>query len=109
MRARVLRQSHETEKEITVSAAMPGVDKKDIKVDVTDDTVTISSERREEKEEKEKGGYKLREQSYGMFYRSFTLPSSVKSAEAKAAYKDGILKITLTKQKESRINTVTVE
>lgn len=98
----------ETKKELVISAAMPGMDKKDIKVGVTDDAVTISSERREERSETGKGGYRLREQSYGTFYRSFSLPVSVKSAQAKAVYKDGIVKITVPKQKESQTRRLAV-
>jgi HSP20 family protein len=100
----------ETDKEIIVSAALPGVEKKDIKLDITDDTMSITAERREERQE---GGgesnYRLKEQSYGTFHRSFTLPATVKSDAAKANYKDGILTITLPKQKESKLHKIEIE
>jgi HSP20 family protein len=100
----------ETAGEIVVSAALPGVDKKDIKLDITDDAMSITAERTEEKEETgEKPNYRLKEQSYGTFRRSFTLPATVKSEDAKASYKDGILKIILPKQKESKSHKIEIE
>lgn len=99
----------ETDKSIEVSVALPGVDKKDINLDLTENTLAISCERREEKEEKGEGGYLRREQSYGRFYRSFTLPAPVKTGEAKAEYKDGALKITMPKQKVSKARQITID
>lgn len=99
----------ETDKEIQVSVALPGVEKKDINMDLTENSLAISCERREEKEEKGAKGYRLKEQSYGRFYRSFTLPAPVKTGEAKAVYKDGALKITMPKQKPGPGRRVTIE
>lgn len=99
----------ETDKEIQVSVALPGVEKKDINLDLTENSLAVSCERREEKEEKGAGGYRLKEQSYGRFYRSFTLPAPVKTGEAKAVYKDGALKITMPKQKTGQGRQITIE
>lgn len=99
----------ETDKSVEVSVALPGVEKKDINLDLTENTLAISCERREEKERKDEGGYRLREQSYGRFYRSFTLPAPVKTGEAKAAYKDGALRITMPKQKTSKARQINIE
>lgn len=99
----------ETDKAVEVSVALPGVDKKDINLDLTENTLAISCERREEKEEKGKGGYLRREQSYGRFYRAFTLPAPVKAGEAKAVYKDGALKITMPKQKVARGSRISID
>lgn len=99
----------ETDKSVEVSVALPGVEKKDISLDLTENTLAISCERREEKERKDEGGYRLREQSYGRFYRSFTLPAPVKTGEAKAAYKDGALRITMPKQKTSKARQINIE
>jgi HSP20 family molecular chaperone IbpA len=85
----------ETDKAIEVRVALPGVDRKDISLDLTENTLAISCERREEKEEKGGDGYTLREQSYGHFFRSLPLPAPVKPGEAKAEYRDGALKITM--------------
>ncbi len=99
----------ETDKSVEVSVALPGVDKKDINLDLTENTLAISCERRESREEKEKGGFVRREQSYGRFYRAFTLPAPVKAGEAKAVYKDGALKITMPKQKVTKGRQITIE
>lgn len=99
----------ETDKTIEVSAALPGVEKKDINLDLTENTLAISCERREEKEEKGAGGYRMKEQSYGRFYRSFTLPAAVKPGDAKGVYKDGVLRVTLQKQKTGAARQITVE
>lgn len=99
----------ETDKEVQVSVALPGVEKNDINLDLTENSLAISCERREEKEEKGANGYRLKEQSYGRFYRSFTLPAPVKTGEAKAVYKDGALKITMPKQKTGQGRQITIE
>ena len=90
----------ETDKTVEVSMPLTGMDKKDINLDLTEDSLTISGERREEREDKRTGAY---EQSSRSFYRSFTLPAAVKTGEAKAAYKNGMLKVTMQKQKPSRL------
>jgi len=99
----------ETEKEIILSVDLPGVDKKDIKLDLTEDSVAISCERNEAKEEKGKDGYHLKEQRYGRYYRSFALPSAVKTKESKAVYKNGVLKLTLQKQNPSTSQHINIE
>lgn len=93
----------ETDKTVDVSMALSGVQKKDINLDLTEDSLTISGERCEDKEEKGAGGYRLKEQSYGTFYRSFLLPAAVRTSDAKAVYKDGVLRITMHKVKPNRI------
>jgi len=99
----------ETDKEILVSVALPGVDKNDIKLDLSEDNLAVSCERKEEKEESGKGGYYCKEQSYGKFYRSFALPAAVKTDGAKAQYKNGVLKITLPKQKETATHKISID
>ena len=99
----------ETDKEIRVSVALPGVDKKDINLDLTENMLAISCERREEKDEKGERGYRVREQNYGRFYRSFSLPSPVKTGEAKAVCKDGELKIVMPKQKTGRGRQIPID
>jgi len=99
----------ETDRTIDVSVALSGVDKKDIHLDLTEDSLAISCERREENLEKDAGGYQLREQSYGRFYRAFTLPAAINTGDARAAYKNGVLRITMQKQKPDRTTRITVE
>ena len=97
----------ETPKEFVVSVSLPGLKREDIEVEVSEDALTVRGERKSEK--KEGDGFKRVEQPYGRFYRRMRLPVPVKSGEAKAAYKDGLLRITLPKTKESAGRSVPVE
>lgn len=90
----------ETDKTIEVSMPLPGMDKKDINLDLTEDSLTIYGERSEETENKKAGSY---EQSYGSFYRSFILPAAVRTGEAKAVFRNGVLKVTLQKHRPSKL------
>jgi HSP20 family protein len=86
----------ETDKEVILTADMPGLKKEDIKINVTADSIQISAEtEKEEKEEKE--GYLRRERSYGRYYRSYSLPSAVDPEKVKATYKNGVLEVRLPK------------
>jgi len=89
---------YETDKELIAEVEMPGMDKKDIKVQVTDDGIEIKAESNAEikHEDKKKGMYRL-ERNYSGFCRYFSLPDNVDAKKAKAEYKDGILKITVPK------------
>jgi HSP20 family protein len=79
---------------LVVSAELPGLKKEEVKVEVTDDTITIEGERkREHKEDHE--GYHRYERSYGRFFRSIPLPEGARGDQAKAELKDGVLKVTL--------------
>jgi HSP20 family protein len=95
----------ENDKEIILSASLPGVAKNDISVEVSDHTLSIRGERKEESEEKTKG-YIRREQSYGSFYRSFALPENIKSGDIKAIDNNGLLEIHLPKAKTGQAETV---
>jgi HSP20 family protein len=86
----------ETDKEIKVSAELPGMDDKDIDVSLTRDTLTIKGEKKEEKEEKEKDYYRV-ERSYGSFTRSIPLPVEVDTDKVQATFRKGVLEITLPK------------
>ncbi len=87
--------------EYTIEVAAPGLNKEDFKVDYDNGRLTISSERKNEKEEKEEGKIKRREFSYQSFQRSFTISENAVEAEKiKANYKNGILHISLPKREE---------
>ena len=86
----------ETDKEIKVSAELPGMDDKDIDVSLTRDALTIKGEKKEEKEDKGKDYYKM-ERSYGSFTRSIPLPVEVDTDKVQATFKKGVLEITLPK------------
>jgi HSP20 family protein len=84
-----------------IEVAAPGMKKNDFQVTLENNILTISSERREEKKEKEKGQYTRREFSYQSFQRSFTVPEmEVEGDKISAKYCDGVLCITLPKREE---------
>jgi len=83
-----------TDKEYTITAEVPGVSEKDVKVEVANNTMTISGEKKQEKEEKEKNYYRI-ERSYGSFQRVLSLPEDANQEDIKATFKDGILSIKM--------------
>ena len=92
----------EMEGEFEVELAVPGMTKDDIKVEVLDGVMTISAEKKEEKEEKTKK-YTRREFSYNQFSRSFTLPEHVNSETINANYVDGVLHLHLPKMEKKTL------
>ena len=91
----------ETEKEVRVSAELPGMEEKDVTVEVDAESLLIRGEKREEKEEKNRN-WVSREQSYGVFERSIPLPASVQGAQAKATFKKGVLTVTVPKNEDAQ-------
>jgi HSP20 family protein len=91
----------EDEKRFTLDLAVPGIDKKDLKIEISDDIITISSEQKLEKEENG-DDFKRREFSYTSFCRSFYLPENVNKEKIEANYKDGILSVVLPKEEEEK-------
>jgi HSP20 family protein len=89
----------EDEKNYALDLAVPGIDKKDLKIDVNEDVLTISSENRNESDEN-KNGFRRKEFSYSAFSRSFYIPENVDRDKIDASYKDGVLSISLPKQEE---------
>jgi HSP20 family protein len=79
---------------LVISADLPGLNKEDVKVDITDDAVLIEGERKYEHEEREEGVYRS-ERSYGEFRRQIPLPQGVKTETATANFKNGVLEITM--------------
>lgn len=86
----------EDDKKYSLELAVPGIDKKDLKIEVNEDILTISMEQKQENEE-EISGYKRREYSYSSFCRSFYLPEDSNRDKIEASYKDGILTVDLHK------------
>jgi HSP20 family protein len=80
--------------ELVVRADLPGLTKDDIKVDVTEDRITLQGERKREHQEEKEGVYRS-ERSYGSFYREIPLPEGTITEQAKANFKDGVLEITM--------------
>ena len=87
----------EDDKNYVLDFAIPGIDKKDLKIDMNEDTLTISSETKNETEEN-KEDYRRKEFSYKSFSRSFYIPENVNREKIEANYKDGILTVSLPKQ-----------
>jgi len=94
--------------DLVVKAEIPGVSKDDLKVDIAHDTVTISGEKKKE-EKIEKKDYMKMERSYGSFVRTVALPAEVKSADAKAKFKDGVLEIRVPRKDDSSKVSIEVE
>ncbi len=89
----------EDDKNYTLDFAIPGLEKKDLKIDMKEDILTISSELQKESEE-DKNGYKRKEFSYSSFSRSFYIPENVNREKIEASYKNGVLSVSLPKQDE---------
>lgn len=94
----------ETDKDFRLQMAVPGVDKKDIKIDLEKNILNISSEKAAEEKENDDVKYTRREFLYGTFHRSFTLPETIDTDKIGAEVKDGILTVTLPKKAETRVS-----
>ncbi len=87
----------ENTKDFKIELAAPGLEKKDFKIEVENDYLTISAEKEEEKKE-EKEDFRRREFSYNSFSRSFLLPDNILSDKIDAKYEDGILRLSIPKK-----------
>jgi HSP20 family protein len=92
---------YEDEHSYTLKLEVPGIEEKDIDVKLENSTLTVSGERKFEKEEKEEN-YRRVERRYGSFVRSFTLPQTIDSETVTADYDKGVLKIRLAKKAEAK-------
>ena len=91
----------ENEKNYLLELAIPGMEKKDLKIDINEDVLTISAENKNENEE-QKDGYKRKEFSYSSFCRSFYIPENADKEKTAANYKEGVLYVELPKQEEEK-------
>jgi HSP20 family protein len=98
----------ETDKEYILDVALPGVRKEDVKVEVKDDVLTVTGEKKTEKEEKGKTWLR-RESSYGSFQRSFSLPEGLHPEDIKASHKNGVLTLAMRKPAEAKTRGVSVK
>jgi len=87
--------------DVIVKAELPGLKKEDIEVTLTEDTLTLSGEKKKE-EKVEKKDYHRFERSYGSFTRSFHLPKEVQTEKVAAKFKDGVLEIKIPKTEEAK-------
>ena len=98
----------ETAESITVKAELPGLEPKDIEVTLSDDLLTIKGEKKKEEEKKDEKVHRS-ERFYGMFERSFRLPSSIKMDKVEAKFEKGVLTITLPKTEEAKTKEIKVQ
>ena len=98
---------YEDEHSITLKLEVPGLEEKDIDVQLENNTLTVKGERKFEKEEKEENFHRI-ERRYGAFARSFTLPDTVDTGKVEANYENGILKIQLAKRAEAKPKQIKV-
>jgi HSP20 family protein len=98
---------YDNEDIIVVNAELPGVDKKDILIDIKGKVITLKGERLSENETKDETYYR-RERSFGKFERVFVLPVEVNSDKVKADFKDGVLKIFIPKPEEQKTKKITI-
>ncbi len=94
--------------EYVVKMELPGINKDDVKITIKENVLTIQGEKKHEKETKESNFHRV-ERSYGSFQRSFALPTTVKTDMIEAAYKDGILNVTLPKADEAKTRQIDVK
>ncbi len=98
---------YEDEHNVTLKIEVPGIEEKDINVNIENNTLTVHGERKFENEEKEEN-YRRVERQYGSFTRTFTLPNTVDQDSVQADYDKGVLKITLAKKAEAKPKQIKV-
>ncbi len=99
---------YQTDDDVVVKAVVPGMKPADVQISVTGDMLTIKGEIKEESDDKQKA-YHIREQRWGSFERSLSLPTAVKSDKAQAEFENGVLTVTLPKAEEVKPRTITVK
>jgi HSP20 family protein len=98
---------YEDEQGVQLKLEVPGVDEKDLDIRVENNTLTVSGERKFDKEEKEENFHRV-ERRYGSFTRSFTVPTTLSTEDIKADYEQGVLKIRLAKRAEAKPRQIKV-
>jgi len=98
----------ETDEAILVQAELPGIEKKDVRLEVKDRTLTISGERKYEKDVKEENVHRI-ERSYGRFVRSFSLPNNVDTTRVDATMTNGVLEVKLPKVEGAKVREISIQ
>ncbi len=99
---------YQTDNEVVVKAALPGVKADEVQINVTGELLTIKGETKQEEEKKEKA-YHIREQRWGAFERSIALPTQVVADKAKAEFENGVLTVTLPKAEEVKPKIISIK
>jgi HSP20 family protein len=98
----------ETKNEILIRAELPGINEKDVDIEIENGVLTIKGERTAEKETDDKGYHRI-ERAYGTFLRSFTLPTNVAPEQIAATFTNGLLEVHLPKKEGAKPKTIKVE
>jgi HSP20 family protein len=98
----------ESDKEIEITAELPGLEEKDVQVNVADNVLTINGEKKAGKDEKDKN-FRLVERSYGSFSRTLELPAGTDPDAVKASISNGVLKVTVPKPAPAQVKKVEVK
>jgi len=98
----------ETEDALNMHVELPGIDKKDITIEVKDGVLNISGERRYEKDVKEENAHRI-ERAYGRFTRSFSLPRNVNADAVEASMQDGVLHVRLPKLESAKPKAIAIK
>lgn len=101
-------EMYDRKNEIVLKAELPGVNKEDIDLAITKDSLTLKGEIKKEEEVKEENYYTC-ERTYGSFTRTIALPTEVDSEKAKASFKNGVLEIILQKKEEAKPKEIKIE
>ena len=98
----------ETDENIVLKADLPGIDIKNLDIDVKDNVLTLKGEKKEECEDKKEKYYRV-ERRFGSFCRSFSLPDTVNAEGIEATYKDGVLRLTIPKTEKAKPRKIEVQ
>jgi len=97
----------ETDDALLVQAELPGIEKRNVQLEVKDSVLTLSGERSYEKNVEEENVHRI-ERSYGVFSRSFSLPSNVDASKVNATMKDGVLEVRLPKRESAKPKAIAI-
>lgn len=99
----------ENELELTLTAELPGLERKDVEISIQDGMLLLKGEKAEERKEGDEKRYHLFERTYGSFQRAFTLPRSVDASKITAEFEKGVLKVHMPKTAEAQAKTRKIE
>ena len=99
---------YEEENDVVVKAELPGIEKEDIDISLTEDSITVAGEKKAEHKVEKKNFYRY-ESSYGSFCRTMALPSDVQPDKVKAEFKNGVLQIRMPKTEEAKKKGIKVK
>lgn len=98
----------DSKNQVKITTEIPGIDKKDLNVSVDGNNLIIRAEKKREEKSEEEGIVRV-ERSFGTFYRTVTLPSTVDTSKIEASYKNGVLTLTLPKREEAKPKQIAID